>query len=59
MVCAWSWFGTNQPIGLHAYGLTTAGDRSGVLILNLMIAGLGMVPLRFWASFGPETPAKA
>jgi ABC-type transport system involved in cytochrome c biogenesis permease subunit len=61
MVCAWSWFGTNQlGIGLHAYGFDNrlATGCAVFWILNLMIAGLGMVPLRFWASFGPE-PTKA
>ncbi|HVK13848.1 MAG TPA: cytochrome c biogenesis protein CcsA [Gemmataceae bacterium] len=61
MVCAWSWFGTNQlGIGLHAYGFDNrlATGCAVFWIFNLMVAALGLVPLRFWASFGPE-PAKA
>lgn len=58
MVCAWSWFGTNQlGIGLHAYGFDNRLATGCALfwVFNLMVAALGMVPLRFWASFGPES----
>ena len=61
MVCAWSWFGTNQlGIGLHAYGFDNRLANGCAIwwILNAMIAALGLVPLKYWASFGPE-PAKA
>lgn len=62
MVTFWSWFGTNQlGIGLHAYGFD---NRLVMLCLIVWLiasltAILGMVPLRFWASFGPPPAAKA
>src|SRR5262249_55535083 len=62
MVTAWSWFGTNQlGIGLHAYGFDNRLATGCALfwVSQLLIAGLGMVPLRFWASFDPNIPAKA
>jgi len=62
MVTFWSWFGTNQlGIGLHAYGF----DNRLVLLCDLvwismaLIACLGMIPLKYWASFAQTTPAKA
>ncbi len=61
MVTAWSWFGTNQlGIGLHAYGFDNRLAQGCMLfwISQGLIAMLGMVPLQFWASFGPATPVK-
>jgi ABC-type transport system involved in cytochrome c biogenesis permease subunit len=58
----WSWFGTNQlGIGLHAYGF----DNRLVLLCDVvwvwmaLIAVLGMIPLKYWASSAPIAPAKA
>src|SRR5439155_11949511 len=58
MWVAWSWFGTNQlGIGLHAYGF----DKELVLacvmtwLTHGLVAILGAVPLKYWASFGPAT----
>lgn len=62
MVAAWSWFGTNQlGIGLHAYGFDNrlATGCAIFWVSQLMVAALGMVPLKYWASFGPMQPAKA
>jgi len=52
----WSWFGTNQlGIGLHAYGFDSRlADGCALSWVALgLIAALGMVPLKYWASFGP------
>jgi ABC-type transport system involved in cytochrome c biogenesis permease subunit len=57
----WSWFGTNQlGIGLHAYGFDSRLANACALswVALGLIAALGMVPLKYWASFGPP-PAKA
>jgi ABC-type transport system involved in cytochrome c biogenesis permease subunit len=63
MWTAWSWFGTNQlGIGLHAYGFDNRLATGCTLfwLSQALIAGLGMVPTKFWASFAPTTqPAKA
>jgi ABC-type transport system involved in cytochrome c biogenesis permease subunit len=62
MVTAWSWFGTNQlGIGLHAYGFDNrlATGCAIFWVSQLLIVGLGLVPLRHWASFGDAPPARA
>jgi len=63
MVTAWSWFGTNQlGIGLHAYGFDNRLATACALfwVSQVLIAALGMVPLKYWASFGtPPTKAQA
>jgi ABC-type transport system involved in cytochrome c biogenesis permease subunit len=56
MWTVWSWFGTNQlGIGLHAYGFDNrlANGCTITWIALGLVAGLGMVPPRFWASLGP------
>ena len=54
MWTAWSWFGTNQlGIGLHAYGFDNRlanGCAVWWLAMSLIVA-LGLVPLKYWASF--------
>ena len=60
-VTAWSWFGTNQlGIGLHAYGFNKelATTCAVIWVLSVCVMALGMVPLKWWASFGDE-PQKA
>jgi ABC-type transport system involved in cytochrome c biogenesis permease subunit len=62
MVAAWSWFGTNQlGIGLHAYGFDNrlATGCAVFWVSQLLIAVLGMIPLRHWASFGEAQAARA
>jgi ABC-type transport system involved in cytochrome c biogenesis permease subunit len=62
MWTAWSWFGTNQlGIGLHAYGFDNrlATGCAVFWLSQSLIAALGMVPTRFWASFAPTTPQTA
>jgi ABC-type transport system involved in cytochrome c biogenesis permease subunit len=53
VVCAWSWFGTNQlGIGLHAYGFdpTLAEGCTNFWLSQFVIMGLGMIPAQYWAS---------
>jgi ABC-type transport system involved in cytochrome c biogenesis permease subunit len=56
MWTVWSWFGTNQlGIGLHAYGFNSelaVGCTLAWLFLGL-VAALGIVPAKHWASLGP------
>ncbi len=61
-VTAWSWFGTNQlGIGLHAYGFNKelATTCAVIWVLSVCVMALGMVPLKWWASFGDEPPRAA
>jgi ABC-type transport system involved in cytochrome c biogenesis permease subunit len=53
MVTGWSWFGTNQlGVGLHAYGFndTLATGLVVFWVTQLAVIGMGLLPLRFWAS---------
>jgi ABC-type transport system involved in cytochrome c biogenesis permease subunit len=62
MWTAWSWFGTNQlGIGLHAYGFDNRLATGCALfwVSQLMVVALGLVPLKFWASYGPLKSVKA
>ncbi len=55
IVTAWSWFGVNMlGIGLHSYGFTEAAFKWLVLFVvsQLAFIGLGMLPLKWWKSFG-------
>jgi len=53
IVTIWSWFGTNQlGVGLHAYGFRS-GMAKWIVIssaVHLAIAGLGMLPVKYWRS---------
>ncbi|MCC7085657.1 MAG: cytochrome c biogenesis protein CcsA [Pirellulales bacterium] len=58
IITGWSLFGVNQlGVGLHSYGFT-----EGVLVAlgifclsQLAMIGIGLLPLRFWASFRRAT----
>ena len=53
VVTAWSWFGVNQlGVGLHSYGFTDSASFWLLMfvISQLVICGIGLVPLRFWRS---------
>lgn len=53
IITAWSWFGVNMlGVGLHTYGFM---DKAFVWLLTFVISqvvimGLGMLPLRYWMS---------
>jgi ABC-type transport system involved in cytochrome c biogenesis permease subunit len=62
IVTIWSWFGTNQlGVGLHAYGFRS-GMAKWIVIssaVHLAIAGLGMLPVKYWRSNNsPSSVAK-
>jgi len=61
IITSWSWFGTNMlGVGLHSYGFTDAAfvALSGTAAFQLLIIGLGCIPLSKWRSFSAE-PAPA
>ena len=58
MVTGWSWFGTNQlGVGLHAYGFNDTLATGLVIfwISQIVVIGMGLLPLRFWASYAALT----
>jgi cytochrome c-type biogenesis protein CcsB len=66
VVTSFSWFGVNMlEIGLHSYGFMDAAFMWLALFVvsQLLIIGLGLLPLRFWKSFKsaapPSVPPKA
>lgn len=61
IVTSWSWFGVNMlGIGLHSYGFMDAGFKWLVafVVSQLVLIGLGMLPLRYWRSFRDKVPPK-
>jgi len=54
IVTSFSWFGVNMlGIGLHSYGFMDAAFKwlTFFIASQLVIIGLGSLPLRYWASF--------
>ncbi|HXG11500.1 MAG TPA: cytochrome c biogenesis protein CcsA [Gemmataceae bacterium] len=66
MATLWSWFGTNQlGIGLHSYGVnkTLVEVCRYCWILQGLLIGLALLPLKYWRSFQvagklPAAPAR-
>lgn len=59
IVTSWSWFGTNMlGIGLHSYGFMDSGFKWLMLFIGtqLLLIGLGSIPLRYWQSFRGKVP---
>jgi ABC-type transport system involved in cytochrome c biogenesis permease subunit len=60
VVTSWSWFGVNMlGIGLHSYGFMDAGAKWLYYIFmpsQLLIIGLGLLPLSVWRSFRRAKP---
>lgn len=57
IVTSWSYFGTNLlGIGLHSYGFMegAAGRLELVWLGTLVMAGIGLIPQKFWVSFAPD-----
>ncbi|VTT97270.1 cytochrome c assembly protein : Probable cytochrome c-type biogenesis protein OS=Planctomyces maris DSM 8797 GN=PM8797T_06360 PE=4 SV=1: ResB: ResB: Cytochrom_C_asm [Gemmataceae bacterium] len=55
MITTWSYFGTNQlGVGLHAYGFSNTLATGCVItwVGHTVLIGMGLVPLRYWRSFG-------
>ena len=60
VVTAWSWFGVNMlGVGLHSYGFMGKAFwwLTGFVISQLLLIGLGSLPLRYWRSFRDQVPA--
>ncbi|MDB6156065.1 MAG: cytochrome c assembly protein [Chthoniobacteraceae bacterium] len=54
IVTSWSWFGVNMlGIGLHAYGFMDAAFMWLMIFVGsqLLLIGLGLLPLSMWRSF--------
>ena len=59
IVTSFSWFGVNMlGIGLHSYGFMDAAFKWLMLFVGsqLVIIGLGLLPLTFWRSFRGTEP---
>ena len=59
IVTAWSWFGVNMlGVGLHSYGFMGKAFwwLTGFVISQLLLIGLGSLPLRYWRSFRDQVP---
>ena len=57
IVTAWSFFGTNMMgVGLHSYGFMESGVwwLSLFVTSQLLIAGMGLMPLGLWVSFSGD-----
>jgi ABC-type transport system involved in cytochrome c biogenesis permease subunit len=61
IVTSFSWFGVNMlGVGLHSYGFMDAAFFWLMLFVvsQLLLIGLGSLPLRYWASLRAEPPAQ-
>ncbi|HON06894.1 MAG TPA: cytochrome c biogenesis protein CcsA [Verrucomicrobiota bacterium] len=62
IVTTWSWFGVNMlGVGLHSYGFMDTAVFWLILFIasQLVIIGLGSLPLRFWKSHPEHTSNKS
>jgi cytochrome c-type biogenesis protein CcsB len=62
IVTSFSWFGVNMlGIGLHSYGFMDAALiwLGGFIASQLVIIGLGLLPLHLWRSFRSPAPSSA
>lgn len=60
IVTSFSWFGVNMlGIGLHSYGFMDAAFKWLVFFVatQLIIIGLGLIPLHLWKSFRSTAPS--
>jgi ABC-type transport system involved in cytochrome c biogenesis permease subunit len=60
IMTAWSWFGVNElGAGLHSYGFTDGTELllMGFFASQLLLIGLGSIPLEYWRSFATTAPA--
>lgn len=61
IVTSFSWFGVNMlGIGLHAYGFMDGAFfwLKLFVVSQLVLIGLGLIPIRQWASFSTDTPPR-
>ncbi len=62
IVTSFSWFGVNMlGVGLHAYGFMDQAFKwlIAFVVSQLVIIGLGLLPLHYWKSFKVLKPAPA
>jgi cytochrome c-type biogenesis protein CcsB len=62
IVTSFSWFGVNMlGIGLHSYGFMDAAFKWLILFIasQVVIIGLGLLPLHLWRSFRAPAPSAA
>jgi ABC-type transport system involved in cytochrome c biogenesis permease subunit len=62
IVTSWSWFGTNMlGVGLHSYGFMSAALIWLLVfaVSQLLVIGLGWIPLTYWMSFQKPTSLSA
>jgi cytochrome c-type biogenesis protein CcsB len=60
IITSFSWFGVNMlGIGLHSYGFMDAAFKWLMIFMasQLVLIGVGMLPLNLWRSFRPRTAA--
>jgi hypothetical protein len=60
IITSFSWFGVNMlGIGLHSYGFMDAAFKWLMIFMasQLVLIGVGMLPLNLWRSFRPSTAA--
>jgi ABC-type transport system involved in cytochrome c biogenesis permease subunit len=60
IVTAWSWFGVNVlGVGLHSYGFMEGALwwLGAFVISQLVLIGVGVVPLKIWQGFAPAKAA--
>jgi ABC-type transport system involved in cytochrome c biogenesis permease subunit len=60
IVTAWSWFGVNMlGVGLHSYGFMEGALwwLGAFVISQLVLIGVGVVPLKVWQNFAPPRAA--
>jgi ABC-type transport system involved in cytochrome c biogenesis permease subunit len=61
IVTSFSWFGVNMlGVGLHSYGFMDAAFfwLMAFVASQLLLIGLGSLPLRYWASLRAEAPGR-
>lgn len=62
IVTAWSWFGVNMlGVGLHSYGFMAGALfwLGAFMVSQLVLMGLGMLPMQYWRSFNQTMPRGA
>jgi cytochrome c biogenesis factor len=62
VVTSWSWFGVNMlGVGLHSYGFMQSAFYwlIGFVVSQLLIIGLGALPLERWRSLQPDARSAA
>jgi ABC-type transport system involved in cytochrome c biogenesis permease subunit len=62
IITSWSWFGVNMlGVGLHSYGFMEGALwwLLAFVATQLVVIGIGLVPMHVWPSFAPPKPIVA